>query len=138
MQHNFFYENILLVPAITFLVTVFLKWIYIKITTWKVGLDKALWTGWMPSVHSAVAVSLTTAMAIKHGIHDDIFAISLAFTMIIIYDAINIRFEAGQHAKELNRNLWELKYKESLWHLPSEAFAWSVLWVFVAYILQFM
>jgi hypothetical protein len=59
----------------------------------------------MPSVHSAVAVSLTTAMAIKHGIHDDIFAISLAFTMIIIYDAINIRFEAGQHAKELNRNL---------------------------------
>lgn len=132
---NFFYENILLIPAITFFVTVFLKWIYIRITTWKIDLNKSFWTWWMPSVHSWVVVSLATAMALKYWIHNDIFALTLTFTMVIIYDAINIRFEAGQHAKELNKNLWELKFKESLWHLPSEAFAWSVLWIFVAFIL---
>lgn len=137
-MNNFFYQNILLIPSITFVVTVLLKAIYVKISTWKIDLNKALWTWWMPSVHSAVVVSLTTAVAIKYWIHHDLFAITLAFTMIIIYDAINIRFEAGQHAKELNKNIWETKYKESLWHLPSEAFAWSLVWIFVAYILQFI
>jgi acid phosphatase family membrane protein YuiD len=48
----------------------------------------------MPSVHSSVVVSLATAVAIKHGINSDLFAISMAFTVIIIYDAINVRFEA--------------------------------------------
>jgi acid phosphatase family membrane protein YuiD len=48
----------------------------------------------MPSAHSAVAVSLTTAIALKHSIASDLFAISMAFTVIILYDAINVRFEA--------------------------------------------
>jgi acid phosphatase family membrane protein YuiD len=48
----------------------------------------------MPSVHSAVVVSLTTSVALKLGIDSDLFAICLAFTVIIIYDAINVRFEA--------------------------------------------
>lgn len=137
MQNNFFYENILLIPVITFFFTVFLKWIYVKFITWKVDIDRAFWTWGMPSVHSAVVVSLATAISIKYWIHNDMFAIALTFSMIIIYDAINIRFEAGQHAKEINKNLWEARYNESLWHLPSEAFAWSILWIFVAFILQF-
>jgi len=48
----------------------------------------------MPSVHSSVVVALATAVAIKSGITSDLFAISMAFTVIIIYDAINVRFEA--------------------------------------------
>ncbi len=135
MQNNLFYTYILLVPAVTFTITVFLKWIYIKVKTWKIDFNRAFWTWWMPSVHSAIVVSLATAVALKYWIYDDKFAITLTFTMIIIYDAINIRFEAGQHAKELNKHLWEQRYKESLWHLPSEAFAWSILWILIAYLL---
>ncbi len=122
-------------PTVTFFITVFLKGLFIKISTWKIDLEKALWTWGMPSVHSAVVVSLTTAVAIKHGIHSDLFAITMAFTLIIIYDAINIRFEAWQHAAEINKSIWEKKYKESLWHLPSEAFAWSVLGMIIPVIL---
>jgi acid phosphatase family membrane protein YuiD len=48
----------------------------------------------MPSAHSSVVVSLATAMAIKYGVSSDYFAIAMAFTVIIIYDAINVRFEA--------------------------------------------
>jgi uncharacterized protein len=48
----------------------------------------------MPSVHSALVVSITTAIAIKYGIASDLFAIALSFTVIILYDAINVRFEA--------------------------------------------
>jgi acid phosphatase family membrane protein YuiD len=62
----------------------------------------------------------------------------MAFTVIIIYDAINVRFEAGQHAIAINKFIWERKFKESLWHLPSEAFAWSILWMFVAIVLYYI
>jgi len=48
----------------------------------------------MPSAHSAVVVSLTTAIALQHGIDSDFFAIAMSFTVIILYDAINIRYEA--------------------------------------------
>ncbi|PZM83907.1 divergent PAP2 family protein [Candidatus Gracilibacteria bacterium] len=138
MQNNFFYENILLIPAVAFVITVFLKGLYIKLTTGKIDLNMSLGTGGMPSVHSSVVVSLATAVALKYGIHHDLFAITVTFTMIIIYDAINIRFEAGQHAKELNKHIGEKRYKESLGHLPSEAFAGSILGILVAYLLQYI
>jgi acid phosphatase family membrane protein YuiD len=59
----------------------------------------------------------------------------MAFTGLIIYDAINVRFEAGLHASAINQALWEKKFKESLGHLPSEAFAWSMVGIIVAVIL---
>ncbi len=138
MDLNIYYDNLILVPAVTFVVTVLLKWISIKIKTGKLDIAWALWSWWMPSVHSAVVVSLATAVAIKHGIDSDLFAISMAFTVIIIYDAINVRFEAWQHAIAINESIWEKKFKESLWHLPSEAFAWSVLGIIVAIVLYYI
>lgn len=138
MDLNIYYENLILVPAIAFVVTVFLKGLFIKITTWKLDITSAVWSWWMPSVHSSVVVSLTTAVAIKHGVWSDFFAIAMAFTVIIIYDAINVRFEAWQHAVAINESIWEKKFKESLWHLPSEAFAWSILWIVVAIVLFYI
>lgn len=138
MDHNIFYQNLLLIPAITFLVTVVMKWIAVKMQTGKIDLIRAFGSGWMPSVHSSVVVSLTTAMAIKHGIESDFFALAMAFTVIIIYDAINVRFEAGLHAVAINQHLWEKRFKESLGHLPSEAFAGSVLGIIIALILFYV
>jgi acid phosphatase family membrane protein YuiD len=63
---------------------------------------------------------------------------AMAFTVIIIYDAINVRFEAWLHASAINQSIWEKKFKESLWHLPSEAFAGSLIWIIVAVILSFV
>ncbi len=138
MELNIYYENLILVPAVAFVVTDFLKWISIKLKTGKLDIAWAIWSWWMPSVHTAVVVSLATAVAIKHTIWSDFFAISMAFTVIIIYDAINVRIEAWQHAIAINKSLWEKKFKESLWHLPSEAFAWSLLWIIVAIFLYYM
>lgn len=138
MQYNFFYEHLLLIPAITFVVTVFLKWIFVKLKTWKIDISRSLWSWWMPSVHSSVVVSLATAIAIKYWVNHDLFAIAMTFTVIIIYDAINVRFEAWQHAIAINESLWHKKFKESLWHLPSEAFAWSILWIIIATIIYYI
>ena len=92
----------------------------------------------MPSVHSAVVVSLSMAIALKYGIQSDWFAIMAAFSSLIIYDAINVRFEAGLHAEAINEAIGEKKFKESLGHLPSEAFAGSVLGIVVAIILYYI
>lgn len=138
MEYNFFYTHLLLVPAITFAFTVILKWIFVKLKTWKIDLSRSLWSWWMPSVHSSVVVSLATAIAIKYWVNSDLFAMAMSFTVIIIYDAINVRFEAGQHAVAINASLWQKKFKESLWHLPSEAFAWSILGIISAVIIYYI
>lgn len=138
MEVNFYYDHLILVPAVAFVVTVFFKWLFLKKKMWKFDREGALGSGGMPSVHSSVVVSLTSAIALKYGIQSDYFAICMAFTVIIIYDAVNVRFEAWQHAIGINALLWEKKFKESLWHLPSEAFAWSLLGIIVAVVLFYI
>lgn len=135
-MENIFYENIIFVPAVSFLLAVIAKWAIVKMTSWKWNVSKALWSWGMPSVHSSVVVSLAAAFAIKHWVQSDYFAIAMAFTVIIIYDAINVRFEAWLHAEAINKAMWEKRFKESLGHLPSEAFAGSVLGILVAVILS--
>jgi len=96
----------------------------------------------MPSVHSALVTSITTALGIKYGVFSDIFTIALIFSMIIIYDAINVRFEAGLHAKALNQlrcskeQSRDYNFNESIGHLPEEAFAGSVIGIIVAIVLM--
>jgi len=142
-MHNYFYDTIILVPAVAFVLSVFFKGIIIKTASWKWNLERSLWSGWMPSVHSSVVVSLATAFALKYWVHSDLFAIVMWFTVIIIYDAINVRYEAWLHAKLINESLWkkmigDKRLKESLWHLPSEAFAGSLLGMFVAVALFYL
>ena len=137
-MENMYYDTLILVPAVTFVLTVILKWIIFRIKTGKTDIARAVWSGGMPSVHSAVVVSLTTALALKYGVWSDYFAIAMAFTVIIIYDAINVRFQAGQHAAEINKSLGEKKFNESLGHLPSEALVGSIVGAVVALALYFV
>lgn len=137
MEFNFFYSNLISIPSIAFLFAVIIKWFSSMYSSWKFDMRKALGSGGMPSVHSAVVTSLTTWVALKYWVSSDLFAISLWFTVIIIYDAINIRYEAGLHAIAINKLLWE-KFKESLGHLPSEAFAGSVLGILTAMFLFYI
>lgn len=99
---NFFSHYIILIPVISWVVAVILKGIY-GLHMKKFSLSQTLGSGGMPSVHSALVTSITTALGIKYGIFSDIFSIAMVFSMIIIYDAINVRFEAGLHAKALNK-----------------------------------
>ena len=137
MEVNFFYSYIISIPVVTFFVTIVLKALFLWLAKSDNVINVALWSWGMPSAHSSLATSLTTAIAIKNTVYSDIFALAFIFTVIIIYDAINIRYEAGLHAWLLNKELWA-NFNESLWHLPSEALAWSVLWIVVAVALYFI
>lgn len=138
---NFFAHYIILIPVIAWLTAVILKGFYgFHMKNFSIG--QTLGSGGMPSVHSALVTSITTALGIKYGVFSDIFSIALVFSMIIIYDAINVRFEAGLHAKALNQlkcNREEEKnynFNESIGHLPEEAFAGSVIGIMVAIVLM--
>ena len=98
---NLFSEYIILVPIFAWVTAVILKGMY-GLHIRKFSIAQTLGSGGMPSVHSALVTSITTALGIKYGVFSDIFTIALVFSMIIIYDAINVRFEAGLHAKALN------------------------------------
>lgn len=127
-----------MIPGVAFIATVIFKLFFFKLTTWKWKFDSALWSWWMPSAHSAVMTSLATAIAIKYWTNSDLFAITITITVITIYDAVNVRYQAWLHAKALNKLLDKNKYNESLGHLPSEAFAGWILWILVAIILYFV
>ena len=137
-DYNFFYNHLISIPVLAFFLSIFLKGFFVWLKTWKIDMSRALWSWWMPSAHSAVVVSLASAIALKYWVTHDLFAITMAFTGIIIYDALNVRFEAGLHASTINDFLWEKRFKESLWHLPSEAFAGSILWIMCALLLYFI
>lgn len=70
------------------------------------------------------------------------FALALVFSTIIIYDAINVRFEAGLHAKALNQlrcakeERKNYNFNESIGHLPEEAFVGSIIGIIVAIVLM--
>ncbi|MDD2916528.1 MAG: divergent PAP2 family protein [Candidatus Gracilibacteria bacterium] len=138
---HFFAHYIILIPVLSWVTAVILKGFY-GLRTKKFSLSQTLGSGGMPSVHSALVTSVTTALGIKYGVFSDIFTVALVFSMIIIYDAINVRFEAGLHAKALNQlNCMKEKptsynFNESIGHLPEEAFAGSVIGIIVAMILM--
>ena len=69
-----------------------------------------LWgAGGMPSAHSAMVCALTISMARFYGVSPPVFALSVLFSFITIYDAMGVRREAGLHARLLNKYLNEIE-----------------------------
>jgi hypothetical protein len=59
-------------------------------------------TGGMPSSHSAVAISISAAIALTQGF-SDLFIVSLFLSLIVIRDALGVRRSAGLQSKVLNK-----------------------------------
>jgi acid phosphatase family membrane protein YuiD len=98
-------------------------------------------TGGMPSSHSALAVSIATAIAIREGLDTSIFILALFFSLVVIRDALGVRRAAGLQAKALNQLGKELNaryglpyrpVKEVHGHNPPEVIVGSLLGFFIA------
>ena len=68
--------------------------------TWNWTMLKS--SGGMPSSHTSMCVGVTAAVAIKHGVASSLFPACLAFTLVVMYDAAHVRWQAGKHAAALN------------------------------------
>ena len=56
----------------------------------------------MPSSHSATVTGLTVGCLLSGSARSPEFAVSLFLAMVVIYDAMGVRYETGQQAKILN------------------------------------
>jgi len=62
-------------------------------------------SGGMPSGHSASMTALTIYLGCVEGFNSNIFALAIASTIIIFYDAIHVRYAVGEQGEALNHLL---------------------------------
>jgi hypothetical protein len=100
----------------------------------------------MPSSHSALVVATTLAIGLFYGFDHPMFALGVAVTMVVTYDATNIRRQAGIHAQKINfiieemfsgQPITEEQLKEVLGHTPLEVAGGIVLGSAVAVLAWF-
>lgn len=104
-------------------------------------------TGGMPSSHSASVLGLATAAGISQGWDSPVFAVSAILSIIVIIDAMGVRYETGKQSKMLNKIVQELftdtenaevHFKEFIGHTPLQVFVGAGLGVAVAIAMYFV
>ena len=103
IMQNIFTNKCLYVPFILWTLIQTYKVIHDLITTKKFNFKRIMGAGGMPSSHSAVVTSLATLIGRIEGFESPIFAVSMIFAFIVMYDAAGVRRAAGKQAKLLNK-----------------------------------
>lgn len=112
---------------------------YLRTGRWNWAL--MITTGGMPSSHSALVTGTVFAVGLYHGFDDPLFALGVAITMIVTYDAAGVRRQAGIHAQRINVLFDELLHghpisekdlREVLGHTPLEVVGGILLGLIVA------
>lgn len=157
MTNIFMVNPIMTVGALGWLAAQVLKTLHYAIKFKTFNPERLTGAGGMPSSHSALVVSVAIYTARSQGVSSPFFAFSMILAAIVIYDAMSVRYNAGLHAKELNRlrkvidemddeisklsgesedeieELTERKdFKEFLGHKPIEVLAGSLLGILIA------
>ena len=106
--------------------------------------------GGMPSSHSALMTAVTTSIGLNVGWGSPLFALALAITGVVVYDATGVRRQAGFHAERINqiaRELLKLKkleendasyLREIIGHTPGEAAAGVLFGALIALAVQWL
>ena len=130
----------LYVPLIVWFCIQLFKVIYDLITTKKLNFKRIMGAGGMPSSHSAVVTSLATLIGKYQGVDTPIFAMSVVFAMVVMYDAAGVRRAAGKQARLLNKIVEtpglsgvqvQEKLVEVLGHTPLQVFVGAIIGITV-------
>ncbi len=92
----------LIVPFVTWLCVQTFKVLWELATTKKFNFKRIIGAGGMPSSHTAIVTSITTMVGRSQGLNSVIFAVSLIFSLVVMYDACGVRRQAGKQARILN------------------------------------
>ncbi len=151
------YNPIISVGIISWLTAQILKTIHYSIKFKTFNPERITGAGGMPSSHSSLVVSVMIYTLRLKGFQSSEFAFAVLLAGIVIYDAMSVRYNAGLHAKELNKlrkivdelddeitalggneeeSIEELvnqkDLKEFLGHTPIEVVAGSLLGIIIA------
>ena len=102
--------------------------------------------GGMPSGHSATVTSMAISCGFAYGFDSGIFAVAAIFAIIVMYDAMGVRREAGIQAKVLNEMMdmfmhmgkemsVEERLKEFVGHTPLQVLVGALLGILIAFLI---
>ena len=69
-------------------------------------------SGGMPSGHTASFTGLTTFFMAQYGIFAPISVLALCMAIIVVYDAVNVRYAVGEQGKVINLMIMDRNYKK--------------------------
>ena len=129
----FFDNSVLFWSLLSCLIAQFLKIIFNFFSTGKIRFGIMFETGGMPSSHSALITGTTSGIGFQLGFDNPIFALAIALSLIVMYDASGVRKSAGIQAAEINKLSKKLDpksqvtLKETLGHTKFEVIIGSLL-----------
>lgn len=137
-------NKILISSVLAWLLAQVLKTIINFLSTKEFNPERLFGSGGMPSSHSSTVCALVTAVAFRYGFDTYEFAMAAVFAIIVMYDAMNVRREAGEHAKWINLITTTLqpdipierKFKEYLGHTPLQVLMGAFLGVVTALVVM--
>ncbi len=140
-------NKILIVGIVSWFLAQVFKCISNLILTKKFSIERLFGDGGMPSGHSATVVSVAVATGLYEGFDSAIFAIAMILAIVVMHDAMNVRYQAGKQAELLNAmaDMFEKitgadlpneeKLKELLGHTPLQVAAGCLLGIATAIIM---
>lgn len=119
-----------------------IKFILFFIQNTSVKLERLYGSGGMPSSHSSLVCAALISTGRAEGWNSTVFAVMFVLSAIVMYDAANVRLEAGKHAKQLNEIMQKLfsqdeavdkekQFKELLGHTPLQVVCGAILGIFI-------
>lgn len=122
----------------------FLKMVLFAILERQINWRRLIDTGGLPSAHSAFVTGLASGVGVASGLHSSEFAVAAVFALVVMYDAMSLRREAGKHADILNELLLlsiiqdafkeREALKELLGHTPLEVVCGAALGITIGLI----
>ena len=140
------HNSMLVAPVTAWVVAQLLKAIYGRIKSGKFAAERLVGPGGMPRSHAAMTTALVVMVGRVESVASPVFAIAVVLTAIVMYDAMGVRWHAGQQAKVINRlsellqkenglQLAQEKLKEVLGHRPFEVLMGAVLGLIIGFVI---
>ena len=133
----------ILAIAISWVIAQGLKYVVVAIRQGKAGGVRQLYlSGNMPSAHSASTIALATVIGLHDGVGGGLFALSLLFAAIVMYDAFMVRRSSGEQGTAIQKLIKEQKSNIPLpraakGHTPLEVACGAVLGIIIGYVVFF-
>lgn len=135
-----FHNKYLIVPILTWFFIQTFKVIWDLVTIKKFNFKRIMGAGGMPSSHTAVVMSLSVLIGKEFGFESPLFALSMVFAFVVMYDAAGVRRAAGKQATLLNKiietpGLSDLEVHERLvevlGHTPTQVIVGAIIGIIV-------
>jgi acid phosphatase family membrane protein YuiD len=126
----------LITPFLAWLIAGSLKFLINCIRAKRLAFD-LIGYGGLPSNHTAIVSSIAALIALRDGMENPAFGVSLALAFIVILDASSLRRQVGKHAAAINYLLRQApdygpSLRERMGHTPAEIFAGILVGISVA------